>query len=34
MDEKHIATIRKYYDGCNEADVEKITSTFTEDVVH
>jgi hypothetical protein len=26
--------IRKYFDGCNEADVEKIVSCFTPDAVH
>ena len=34
MNEKNLATIRRYYDGCNEADVEKMMSTFTKDVVH
>lgn len=30
----HLATIRKYYDGCNRADVDLMMSTFTPDVVH
>ena len=30
----HIDTIQRYYRGCNTADVELMTSTFTEDVVH
>lgn len=34
MNKKHLATIRKYYDGCNKADVEKMMSTFTRDVAH
>ena len=34
MNEKNLATIRRYYEGCNEADVEKMMSTFTKDVVH
>ena len=29
----HLATIRRYYDGCNTADVELMKSTFTPDVV-
>ncbi|GGL10781.1 nuclear transport factor 2 family protein [Nocardia jinanensis] len=28
------STIRLYFDGCNEADVEKMAGTFTEDAVH
>ena len=28
------ATIRRYFDGCNEADVEKMTACFTPDAVH
>ena len=28
------ATIREYFDGCNEADAEKIMACFTEDAVH
>jgi hypothetical protein len=28
------STIRTYFDGCNEADVEKMASTFTSDAVH
>ena len=28
------ALIRRYFDGCNEADVEKMTSCFTPDAVH
>jgi ketosteroid isomerase-like protein len=27
-------TIRRYYDGCNEADVDKMVSCFTADAVH
>lgn len=27
-------TIRTYFDGCNEADVEKMAACFTEDAVH
>jgi hypothetical protein len=27
-------TIRRYYDGCNEADVEKMRSCFVSDAVH
>jgi len=27
-------TIRTYFDGCNEADLEKMTACFTEDAVH
>lgn len=27
-------TIRRYFDGCNEADVDKMTRCFTEDAVH
>lgn len=34
MNEKHIATIRTYYDGCNEGNVEKMMSTLATDVVH
>ncbi|MBF0277201.1 MAG: nitrile hydratase accessory protein [SAR324 cluster bacterium] len=30
----YIETIRRYYHGCNTADVALIRSTFTEDVVH
>ena len=30
----YIATIERYYEGCNRADVELMKSTFTEDVVH
>ena len=26
--------IRKYFDGCNEADIEKMVSCFTPDAVH
>ena len=26
--------IRRYFDGCNEADVEKMVSCFTSDAVH
>ncbi|MEU4839952.1 nuclear transport factor 2 family protein [Nocardia testacea] len=28
------ATIRTYFDGCNEADVDKMAATFTDDAVH
>ncbi|NWL10322.1 ketosteroid isomerase [Paenarthrobacter nitroguajacolicus] len=28
------ATIRRYFDGCNESDVEKMAACFTEDAVH
>jgi ketosteroid isomerase-like protein len=28
------ATIREYFDGCNEADADKIMACFTEDAVH
>jgi ketosteroid isomerase-like protein len=28
------ALIRTYFDGCNEADVEKMAACFTEDAVH
>jgi ketosteroid isomerase-like protein len=28
------ALIRTYFEGCNEADAEKITSCFTPDAVH
>jgi hypothetical protein len=28
------ALIRRYFDGCNEADVDKITACFTPDAVH
>jgi hypothetical protein len=28
------ATIRRYYDGCNEADVAKMAGCFTPDAVH
>ena len=28
------ATIRRYFDGCNEADLEKMTGTMTEDAIH
>ncbi|MDP9936821.1 hypothetical protein J2T11_003189 [Paenarthrobacter nicotinovorans] len=27
-------TIRTYFDGCNEADVEKMTAQFTDDAIH
>ncbi len=30
----YIETIKRYYDGCNTADVDLMMSTFTEDVVH
>jgi ketosteroid isomerase-like protein len=33
-DHPHVATIRRYYDGCNAPDVELMCSTFTDDVVH
>lgn len=32
--ERMRTTIRTYFDGCNEADVEKMASQFTEDAVH
>ena len=28
------ATIRRYFEGCNEADVEKMAACFTPDAVH
>lgn len=31
---KYEALIRTYFDGCNDADVEKMTACFTEDAVH
>jgi hypothetical protein len=31
---RYIETILKYYEGCNTADVDKMMSTFTDDVVH
>ena len=32
---EHIeATIRRYFDGCNEADIEKMTGTMEPDAVH
>ena len=34
MKENSLAAIRRYYDGCNEADVEKMMSFFTKDVLH
>ena len=36
MSQEHpyITTIKRYYQGCNTADVELMKSTFTEDVVH
>ena len=30
----YIETIKRYYQGCNTADVELMMSTFTDDVVH
>ena len=33
-EQSHLATIRRYYDGCNRPDVELMESTFTADVVH
>jgi ketosteroid isomerase-like protein len=30
----HLATIRKYYEGCNRGDIGLMVSTFTPDVVH
>ena len=30
----HLATILRYYEGCNLADAELMKSTFTDDVVH
>jgi len=32
--EAYEATIRRYFDGCNEADVEKMAVCFTPDAVH
>jgi methyltransferase len=32
--ERMEAIIRTYFDGCNEADVEKMTACFTPDAVH
>lgn len=32
--QQYEATIRRYFDGCNEADVEKMTACFTPDAVH
>jgi hypothetical protein len=29
-----VATIKRYYEGCNQANFELIRSTFTDDVVH
>ena len=36
MSQEHpyVTTIKRYYHGCNTADVELMKSTFTEDVVH
>lgn len=31
---RYEALIREYFDGCNEADVEKMTACFTPDAVH
>jgi len=30
----HLATIRRYFDGCNKPDAELMESTFAADVVH
>ncbi len=30
----YLATIRRYYDGCNRGDIDLMISTFTPDVVH
>ncbi len=30
----YIETIKRYYEGCNTADVDLMMSTFTDDVVH
>ena len=30
----NLATIRKYYDGCNRADIEQMMSTFDPNIVH
>lgn len=30
----HVDTIRRYYEGCNSADVTRMMATLTEDVVH
>lgn len=30
----HLATIHRYYDACNRADVELMQSLFTADIVH
>lgn len=30
----YVTTIKRYYQGCNTADVELMISTFTDDVVH
>lgn len=34
QDHPHVATIKRYYHGCNTADVALMKSTFTDDVVH
>jgi len=36
MSQEHpyVTTIKRYYHGCNTADIELMKSTFTEDVVH
>jgi hypothetical protein len=36
MTDEHpfLATIKRYYDGCNHADFDMIRATFTDDVVH
>jgi len=33
-DHPNVATVQRYYDGCNTADVALMRSTFTDDVVH
>ncbi len=30
----NLAIVRKYYDGCNRADIEMMMSTFAPDIVH
>ena len=34
MNEGHLTTIRRYYDGCNRGDVKLMISTFAPNVVH
>ncbi len=33
-EDAHVATIRRYYDGCNRGDIELMMSTFTPDITH